>query len=203
MPASLYAKQQCIGGIERRCIKTIIFVFAMIAMRIVRCAIHDLVPVCGVSRSLPGSIPCRRSGQRGAERFSGNLGNYSGRRKNKISAKVPKGRAPIPETALSQGTRSWPTEKRPRLCSPTETRPAATVRALTHALAGQTGGRHRLEMSPWPRRLDGRPIRRRPSPFRGRCPGRVSFYSRPSSERWSARVLPPARRAMGKCIANR
>jgi hypothetical protein len=42
----------------------------MIAMRIVRCAIHNLRPVCGVSCSLPGSVPCRRSGHRGAVRWT-------------------------------------------------------------------------------------------------------------------------------------
>jgi hypothetical protein len=87
--------------------------------------------------------------------------------------KYPKRTHPLPEAALSLATsRGLTGKKGPRLCSPAETRPVTTVRALTCALAGQTGGRHRLRMSPWPRRLDGPPIRRRPSHFPGRYSGR-------------------------------
>ena len=112
MPASLYAKQQCIGGIERRCIKIIIFVFAMIAMRIVWCAIHNLVPVCAFPARCRAAFPAGALANEVLKGFPAILVTIRVDGRIRYPQKYPKGRAPIPETALSQGTRSWPTEKK-------------------------------------------------------------------------------------------
>ena len=111
----------------------------------------------------------------------------------------------------------------PRLCSPTETRPTATVRALTCALAGQTGGRHRLRMFPGHAAYmvadqaatipfsgdDFRPFLLSFSPIVGEpanAAGEHRMRSVPTAAHWQVQRrsrLRLARSATGKCIANR